>query len=209
MRCKVSREFICKGCGEKFNKEMQSGNIGYCYICNEFYTKKYVSNLEARIDCLKNGIIDDETLKTLIKEHQMYKDLEAKLKEQEIDVELLEEKIDGMQQDINWQENELEEKKKENLKLKRIVDGIDKLKQYDAKIENFVLLNPDYVYADGNYLVIKTINQDKIKFAIGQLTEIREYVIDCWTLDELEGKVRLDIAKKIRLKIEELKKEMK
>ena len=32
----MSKEFICKGCGEKFNKDMQSSNVGYCYICNEF-----------------------------------------------------------------------------------------------------------------------------------------------------------------------------
>lgn len=48
-------------------------------------------------------------------------------------------------------------------------------------------------------------NQDKISFAVEQLTEIREYVKNCWSLDETEGKVRLDIAKKIRLKIEKLK----
>ena len=169
-----------------------------------------ITDLEIRIDCLKSGIIDDETLKSLIKEHQMYKDIEAKLKEQEIDIELLEEKIDGMQEDINWQENELEEKENENLKLKKIVDGIDKLKQYDAKIENFVLLNPDYVYADGNYLVIKTINQDKIMFAIGQLKKVKDKLktfefnyngsIDCcedYVFDIFDNQ------------IEELKKEMK
>ena len=48
-------------------------------------------------------------------------------------------------------------------------------------------------------------NQDKINFAVEQLTEIRDYVIECWSLEQLEGKVRLDIAKKIRLKIEQLK----
>ena len=48
-------------------------------------------------------------------------------------------------------------------------------------------------------------NQDKISFAVEQLIEIRDYVKECWGLDKLEGKVRLDIAKKIRLKIEQLK----
>ena len=53
--------------------------------------------------------------------------------------------------------------------------------------------------------ISQSIDQDKISFAVEQLTEIREYVKECWGLDELEGKVRLDIAKKIRLKIEQLK----
>ena len=55
--------------------------------------------------------------------------------------------------------------------------------------------------------ILQGHNQDKISFCIEQLTELRDYVKECWGLDELEGKVRLDIAKKIRLKIEELKKE--
>lgn len=34
-----------------------------------------ISELRTRIDCLRNGIIDDETLKILIKEHRMYKEV--------------------------------------------------------------------------------------------------------------------------------------
>ena len=45
----MSKEFICKGCGEKFNKDMQSNNIGYCYICNEFYMQKQIADLEAKL----------------------------------------------------------------------------------------------------------------------------------------------------------------
>lgn len=45
----MSKEFICKGCKEKFNKDMQSNNVDYCYICNEFYTKKYIADLESKI----------------------------------------------------------------------------------------------------------------------------------------------------------------
>ena len=42
-----------------------------------------IAELEARLMCLKNNIIDDETLKELVKEHRLYKDLEAKLAESE------------------------------------------------------------------------------------------------------------------------------
>ena len=45
----MSKEFICKGCGEKFNKDMQSNNVGYCYICNEFYMRQKISDLEAKL----------------------------------------------------------------------------------------------------------------------------------------------------------------
>ncbi|MBQ2871633.1 hypothetical protein IJE86_08020 [bacterium] len=60
-----------------------------------------------------------------------------------------------------------------------------------------------------HYKHLKEKDQDKISFCVKHLTEIREYVKECQSLDTTEGKVRLDIAKKIRLKIEELKKEMK
>lgn len=45
----MSKEFICKGCGEKFNKDMQSSNVGYCYICNEFYMRKQLADIEAKL----------------------------------------------------------------------------------------------------------------------------------------------------------------
>ena len=50
----------------------------------------------------------------------------------------------------------------------------------------------------------KTKRQDKISFCIEKLTEVREYVKNCNSLDMVEGEVRLDIVKYIRLKIEEL-----
>jgi hypothetical protein len=53
-------------------------------------------------------------------------------------------------------------------------------------------------------LLVESRHQDKISFAVEQLTEIRDYVKNCWSLDTTEGKVRLDISKKIRLKIEAL-----
>ena len=45
----MNKEFVCKGCGEKVNKYMQSSNIGYCYICNEFYMQKKISDLEVKL----------------------------------------------------------------------------------------------------------------------------------------------------------------
>lgn len=42
-----------------------------------------ISDLEAKLKALQNGIIDDETLNMLVKEHKLYKDLEAKLAESE------------------------------------------------------------------------------------------------------------------------------
>lgn len=52
---------------------------------------------------------------------------------------------------------------------------------------------------------IEDLGKAQNQKALEQLTEIRDYVINCWSLDKLEGEVRLDIAKKIRLKIEQLK----
>ena len=81
-------------------------------------------------------------------------------------------------------------------------DLIEKLKS-----ENHALISDNaYQEADIFELTQKLAiqDQDKISFAVEQLTEIRDYVKNCWSLDTTEGKVRLDIAKKIRLKIEEL-----
>lgn len=45
----MSKEFICKACGEKHKKEMQSNNEGYCYICNEFYLEKLITDLKLKL----------------------------------------------------------------------------------------------------------------------------------------------------------------
>lgn len=45
--------------------------------------EQQISDIEAKLKALQNGIIDDETLNMLVKEHKLYKDLEAKLAESE------------------------------------------------------------------------------------------------------------------------------
>lgn len=54
----MSKEFICKGCKEKYKNDMQSSNVGYCYVCNEFYMKKYLTDLEAKLTEKENEIFD-------------------------------------------------------------------------------------------------------------------------------------------------------
>ena len=44
----MSKTFICKGCKEKYDINMQSSNIGYCYICNEFYMKQQLAQTEVQ-----------------------------------------------------------------------------------------------------------------------------------------------------------------
>lgn len=86
-----------------------------------------------------------------------------------------------------------------------------KLRQQLAEKDNKIqMLNAMIATLPEHDKELKEIcNQDKISFAVEQLTEVRDYVKECNSLDMVEGKIRLDIAKKIRLKIEQLKKEMK
>ena len=52
-------------------------------VSKEFDQEQQIADLEEKIKALQNGIIDDETLNMLVKEHKLYKDLEAKLAESE------------------------------------------------------------------------------------------------------------------------------
>ena len=53
----MNKEFICKGCGEKFKKEFQSTTPDYCYICNEFYLIDKIRKLEIEIENNKNDYL--------------------------------------------------------------------------------------------------------------------------------------------------------
>lgn len=46
----MSKTFICKGCKEKYDINMQSSNTGYCYICNEFYMKQQLATMEKALE---------------------------------------------------------------------------------------------------------------------------------------------------------------
>ena len=66
---------------------------------------------------------------------------------------------------------QLAEKDKEIARLKLLVDGFDKLKQYDRDAD-LILINPKTCYTDGKELIIKSDNQDKISFAVEQLEKV-------------------------------------
>ncbi len=73
----MSINFICKGCGTKFNNVMQSKTIGYCFICNEFFMQKYIFNLRSKLAECKKEIIDLESdhNKLINQYHNLYNDL--------------------------------------------------------------------------------------------------------------------------------------
>ena len=128
-------------------------------------------------------------------------DLEAKLAESEETIKYLKGikryDIGEMLIENTKLKQQLAEKEKENDNLYNRLNS--KQKFYEMGLEK------DYKeYLSRLNKIKKEHNKDKISFAVEQLTEIRDYVKECWSLDTTEGKVRLDIAKKIRLKIEEL-----
>ena len=66
-------EFICRRCKNKLEYEAMENFHRKRFGVYELNTE--IENLKTRIDCLKNGIIDDETLSELVKEHNLYKEL--------------------------------------------------------------------------------------------------------------------------------------
>ena len=64
-------------------------------------------------------------------------------------------------------EKQLAEKEKENAKLKQVVNCVDKLKQFNADMKNYALVNRDV--ADEIYFE----HQDKISFAVEQLEKVK------------------------------------
>lgn len=86
-------------------------------------------------------------------------------------------KITGNPEDIEMfvPSKLLDEKEEETARLKLLVDGFDKLKQYD-KDADLILINPKTCYTDGKEWVVKVDNQDKISFAVDRLEKVKECI---------------------------------
>lgn len=127
-------------------------------------------------------------------------------------VGLLNKEMDGLLDDyakrrIADLEAKLAEKQKEIEEITKVVAYRDDMDR-STTINGVKFTNEQIITLQNIDYFVDKHNQDKISFAVEQLSEIREYVKECWSLDEIEGKVRLDIVKHIRMKIEQLK-EMK
>ena len=85
-----------------------------------------------------------------------------------------------------WYKKQLEEKEKENTKLKEVVDCVDKLKQFNADMKDYALVNRDV--ADETYCE----HQDKISFAVEQLEQLKKLCqekFNWWENSEWEGNI--------------------
>ena len=85
-----------------------------------------------------------------------------------------------------WYKKQLEEKEKENTKLKEVVDCVDKLKQFNADMKDYALVNRDV--ADEIYCE----QQDKISFAVEQLEQLKKLCqekFNWWENSEWEGNI--------------------
>lgn len=60
-------------------------------------------------------------------------------------------------------EKQIAGKEGENKNLKNIVEGIDKLKQFNVNVDEYVLINQNNVYLEGDTVVVKAIEQDKMR----------------------------------------------
>ena len=196
----MSKEFICKGCGEKFNKDMQSNNVGYCYICNEFYMQKQVTDLEAKLAerekfMKDNGFKNLEELDNYIQKiHSHYDEVKNK------GTCGLCEKIDNEQ--IKELKQQLSEKDKELNKFKSI--GATPRQLQRAYQERFK-------YNERCSELKKQHIQNKINFAVSYLEVIKAFIIDkefYFTGEDYSTVYVEDITEEIDNQIKELK-EMK
>ena len=129
-----------------YEKEIKTSRASdFVDLLNKEMYELKISNLEAKIECLKNNIIDDETLKELVKEHQMYKDLEAKLAEKE------KEQTDRM---MAFEKRCQEYYKSNEYKISFAVEKLTEVKEYC--IDNgYVVLKLIYDYIDNQIKAIK------------------------------------------------------
>lgn len=114
----------------------------------------------------KTGEITNDFLGVMNKQDQKITDLESKLAEKDQELNDICQNYDFQINDFSREvyrlqkrekilEQQLTEKDKEIARLKLLVDGFDKLKQYD-KDADLILINPKTCYTDGKELVIKS-----------------------------------------------------
>lgn len=136
----MSKEIQCKCCKEYWWEMNIHKTSGLCPNCYD-----YVADLEAKL-------AESE------KEKENYKmGYTGKVWKSQ------EDKIDQLKQ-------QLAEKEKENAKLKEVVDCVDKLKQFNADMKDYALVNRDV--ADEIYFE----HQDKISFAVEQLEKVKDII---------------------------------
>ena len=172
------------------------------------------------------NLTNEEVFEELRTELRQLADIEAKLAEKETEYNKLKQCFDKANENCTFDElREIilvgEENSNERV-IKMLNEQVEALEQQLAEKEEIIEWQNEIVEGvkqeeellaqklkslgvDCIEDLGKEHHQDKISFAVEQLIEIRDYVKECWGLDKLEGKVRLDIAKKIRLKIEQLK----
>ena len=93
--------------------------------------------------------------------------------------------------------------KKENEALRRIVDGVDKLKQYDVDVEDYILINPKTSYIDGISLDESMKLKQENKTLKDRWQKLKEFIEQFKEYDPVEA----DLAWKIAEKMKELEGE--
>ena len=171
------------------------------FVVDEFGNEELVEVCNSRANALKICEILNADLK-----HMVYEDSSIR--------ELIELNSELQQKDEQLKQ-QLAEKDAENKKLKNIVDGVDQLKQYNVNVDEYVLINQNNVYADGNKLIVKASAQDKISLAVDKLKKLKDRLYSmqwCFTgrrnfLQEVEF-MRKSQEEMIDEEIEDLLKEI-
>ena len=181
----------CAYCGRKCSLEkdfcIPQDNIYVCKSCYEWQSK--VSDLETKL-------AEKERQVHVFAYEIAFLDNKLAEKERELDNSFWKQECDSLQK-------ALADKDKEIKKLKEVVDCVDKLKQFNADMKDYALVNravADEIYCE---------HQAKTDFAIEQLKQTKKLIEEKYTYDVEESDwavvYELDIDEIFDQQIKELK----
>lgn len=168
---------------EKERYEIDKSTNYYTNTIVDTKTNTYYGNIEEHIDLLNQQNKENQQLKQQLEKSEKSKE-SYRLQNEHHHLQLLQFYsrlgVEAFGADIHEKalealmimKEQLAEKEKETTKLKEVVDCVDKLKQFNADMKDYALVNRDV--ADEIYCE----HQDKISFALEQLEKVKEFFLE-------------------------------
>lgn len=160
----MSKIFLCLGCGLKSNLDFKSNNRDYCYMCNQFFSDKYIFELKAKLAESESKLRVSNS--SLASSQLEYDKLKKEYDEQE---KLLSQYLASnsrLQFEYDQLKQQLAEKEKEN---KRLKFDLAMYRSANELINRFGIEKA----RDVMFQTEKTKKQGQIDYAVEQLEQLR------------------------------------